>query len=146
MRCYDVRVLLWPFAKDELSASEAAAVRDHSAGCPDCARELAQVQQLVAAAVELPGMDPSIGVLLQTKEEVRLELERQGVWRVAFGPVMTPEEVARYLKVDVAAVYLHLHEMPHFELDGETRFRREAIDEWIAAGEELPRLAPRVVS
>ena len=49
----------------------------------------------------------------------------------ASGPILTMEEVSRYLRVDPATVEAHLNEIPCFELGGRIRFRREAVDEWI---------------
>jgi anti-sigma factor RsiW len=43
MRCDECRDLLNPYSDGELSADEAATVREHLASCDECSRELAQI-------------------------------------------------------------------------------------------------------
>jgi excisionase family DNA binding protein len=52
--------------------------------------------------------------------------------------VMTLEEVAAYLRVHEATVYrlLKKQSIPAFKLGSDWRFNQEAIDKWIAQGEQ----------
>lgn len=146
MNCERANPLLWPFAAAELADAPAAELAHHLEQCDACRRLLDGVRRLMASASALSQDEPARTLLLQTKEAVRLELERQGRVRVDFGPVMTPDDVAKYLKVDAALVYRHLDEIPHFEIDGEIRFLRERVDEWLEANRDCIRALPRAVS
>lgn len=50
--------------------------------------------------------------------------------------IMTLTDVAAYLRVDVATVRRLLHEIPHFTVGGEVRFRRAALTRWVQAQEQ----------
>ena len=136
MTCEECDSLLWAFAAAELDGEKRVSVEQHVSRCPTCQRRLDEVRRLRAAAQDLADASPSLSLCLETKEALRLELEREGRVRAAFGPLMDADELAKYLKVDVALVYRHLDEIPHFELEGQIRFRRQSIDEWIEAKEQ----------
>ncbi len=53
--------------------------------------------------------------------------------------VMTPEEVARTLRVGSAELATEMHTMPFFEFAGRLRIRREALFAWIEARENRSR-------
>ena len=149
MTCEECDSLLWAFAAAELDGEQHACVDQHVSHCPVCRRRLDEVHRLAAAARTLADASPSLSLCLETKEVLRLELEREGRVRAAFGPLMDAEELAKYLKVDVALVYRHLDEIPHFELEGQIRFRRQSIDEWTEAkerGSSVLGFAVRAVS
>ena len=135
MTCEEYGALLWAFLADELDQKQDALVRDHLTHCTSCQHRLEQVRRLAAAARALPDDSQSLSLWLETKEAVRVELERAGRAAAAFGPVMDADDLAKYLKVDVATVYRHLEEIPHFELEGQMRFRRESIDSWLESRE-----------
>lgn len=135
MTCEEYDALLWAFLAGELDQKQDALVRDHLTRCTSCQRRLEQVRSIAAAARTLPDEVPSQSLCLETKEAVRFELEREGRAASALGPMMTADELARYLKVDVALVYRHLDEIPHIELEGQMRFRRESIDRWLESRE-----------
>ena len=136
MTCENCDSQLWAFAAGELDGERHASVGQHVSHCPACQRRLDEVRRLTAAAQALADASPSLSLCLETKEALRLELEREGRIRAAFGPLMDADELAKYLKVDVALVYRHLDEIPHFELEGQIRFRRQSIDEWIETKEQ----------
>jgi len=145
MTCEECDDLLWPLAAGELEDGQMREVTVHVEQCTSCQDRLDEVRRLAAAAKALPHATPSRSLCLQTKEAVRLELERLGRVRHAFGPVMNADDVAKYLKVTVETVYRHLDEIPHFELEGQMRFRRESLDRWIESSERAQTLFGRVV-
>ncbi len=52
--------------------------------------------------------------------------------------IMTVYEVSRYLRVHVSSVYrmLEVNKIPSFKIGGLWRFRKDAIDKWIAQKEK----------
>lgn len=57
------------------------------------------------------------------------------------GPLLTADEVAEILSVQTSWVYQETRagRIPHVKLGRYSRYRREAIEEWIAAAERGPR-------
>jgi excisionase family DNA binding protein len=49
-------------------------------------------------------------------------------------PMMTPTEVAEYLRIHGSTVYrlIRRGEIPSFKVGGDYRFRRDEIDKWLA--------------
>ncbi len=52
--------------------------------------------------------------------------------------VFTVEGLAKYLDTTPKWVYNHVHELPHFKLDGLLRFRKAAIDRMFEEGKAKP--------
>jgi excisionase family DNA binding protein len=52
--------------------------------------------------------------------------------------MMTPEELAEYLKIPANSIYDMLGEIPHLILAGRVRFRRSSIDKWLDSREKNP--------
>jgi len=90
-------------------------------------------EKVAVAARELPVLAMSA----ESELRIRLALDRElaGGSR-DFGPVLTVEELARYLRVPVGDVYEQLEELPAFEFAGEVRFLRASIDNWIREREK----------
>ena len=78
--------------------------------------------------VALP--DPSSELLLRTREAVADVMGASGSTG-ADDAVMTPAEVAAFLRVDVQAVMANLAALPAFEFAGHVRFSRSAMERWI---------------
>ena len=57
---------------------------------------------------------------------------RPGAWP----DVMTPAEVAAYLRVTPEELELELPRMPFFEFAGRLRIRRAALEEWVGGREK----------
>ncbi len=124
---------------DELDGMLAGSARRkllrHLAGCARCSEELARLRRALEALRETSLVEPS-------------EATRAGLARVARGeermPAAVPEvlelrEVAAYLRVALADLEPLLDELPGFEIAGQIRFRREAIDRWIGEQERAYR-------
>ncbi|HOT74715.1 MAG TPA: helix-turn-helix domain-containing protein [Candidatus Wallbacteria bacterium] len=54
----------------------------------------------------------------------------------AAGDIMTPEELAEYLKIPADSIYGMLGEIPHLILAGRVRFRRISVDKWLDSREK----------
>jgi len=59
----------------------------------------------------------------------------------ARGPLLTAQDVAALLAVPTSWIYAEARagRIPHVTLGRYRRFRREAIEEWVAAAERGPR-------
>ena len=90
-------------------------------------------EKIAAAAQELP----VLAMAAESELRIRLALDRElaGGSR-DFGPVLTVEDLARYLRVPVGDIYEQLEELPAFEFAGEVRFLRASIDDWIREREK----------
>ncbi len=72
---------------------------------------------------------------LKIRAAVNAELERAGGRHPR--PIMTIEEAAAYLRVNVTDVEAYLGDIPCFEFAGKLRFRKDAVDSWIQRRERL---------
>jgi excisionase family DNA binding protein len=52
------------------------------------------------------------------------------------GDILTPEELAEYLKIPANSIYDMLNEIPHLILAGRVRFRKNSIDKWLDSREK----------
>ena len=54
--------------------------------------------------------------------------------------IMTPREAATYLDVHVRTIYrlAKKGEIPCRKVGGSWRFKKDALDEWLSCGENLP--------
>ena len=93
-------------------------------------REIAQAETLSQTLDALAVLPMPVGCELRIRAALDAEL---GGARGSepFGPVLTVEELARYLQVTPERIYEQLAELPAFEFAGEVRFLRTSIDEWI---------------
>ena len=110
---------------DELTPDEAAAARAHLAACPACAARFASLAADLTA-LDLPAPDGGHRAL---GAALRLTGARPAPApsTPADAEILTPEEVADYLKVGVENVMNMLHALPHFVFDGQVRIRKEAL-------------------
>jgi excisionase family DNA binding protein len=103
---------------------------DHMASCESCQEELHRVTRLSAAVKALTVTALPADGELRIRSALNAALAGAGPGH-AFGPVLTVEELARYLQVRREQVYEALEELPAFEFAGEVRFLRTSIDDWI---------------
>ena len=93
-------------------------------------KDLAEAEALSRALNRLDVLPMPVECELRIR--AALDAELGGARRSEpFGPVLTVEELARYLQVTPERVYEQLAELPAFEFAGEVRFLRTSIDEWI---------------
>jgi len=108
--------------------------RSHAAGCAACAEELGSLERLRQALSEA-GADALPG---NTRLRVMGALLAAAQAEASPPETMTLPEVAAYLRVSESGVCAVLDRIPHFEVAGEVRFRRESLERWIAREEEQP--------
>lgn len=117
----------------ELTAEEAEKVRALLEKDEEARAVLATMRRIAESAGRMPCPPPAAVATMRTKAAVR---EAIGVGKPkAFGPVLTLDEVAEYLKVERAMVEEMLDELPAFEFGGKVRLRLDSLEAWIRGRE-----------
>jgi anti-sigma factor RsiW len=132
--CDKYRELLPEFLEGALGSDAAADVATHLADCAPCRAELGFVRNLTAAARRLPPPKVSDGVVLRMMEKVRDPSGQPR--RTDFGPVLDVNDLAEYLRMDMAALEPYLADIPCFELGGKLLFRRQTVEAWVQQKEQ----------
>lgn len=128
MNCERCRGLLSEFEADELAERTAAEVRAHLAECQDCAGLLAAMQHLTAMTDDLREEEPSRMLSLRILRAVDDLLAPD----FTDAPeIMTPEQLARFLRVPIEQLEEEMLSLPAFEIGGHLRFRKQVVLEWI---------------
>lgn len=157
MKCKDVQMELVAYLDKELSSMGQRAIEAHLAECADCAQEaeeLSGVTQLTQNCEEITpkanwwtnlqarlesekttDIATEIRYLRNTLHDFSECLEQQNANSSTMNEIMTLDEVANYLRVDVDTVWNMMDELPHFQIGYELRFKKSSIDEWIHAKE-----------
>lgn len=130
--CDRFRELVWA-QTDELEPEEAAALAAHLETCAGCRAEaggVAEVRGALAPAEdeEAPGDE--------VLDRVRARLAATAASSPPAAEVLTPEELAHFLRVPVEEIFENLGDLPAFEFAGRVRFRRSAIEVWLHEQEE----------
>ena len=60
----------------------------------------------------------------------------------AASEIMTPGELAEFLKIPLAGIYDLLSDIPYLTLAGQIRFRRSSVEKWLEVREKNP-VAPK---
>ena len=157
MKCKDVQMELVAYLDEELSTMWQKAIKAHLAECADCAQEAGEIRGVTQITQNFAGITPKenwwtnlqaklesekttdvateMRHLRNTLHDLSERLERSDVNSVLMNEIMTMEEVAEYLRVDVDTVWNMMDELPHFQIGYELRFKKSSIDEWIHAKE-----------
>ena len=120
------------YASDGLPPERAAEVERHVGGCAECRRRLAALRRADARLRAMPRLRPSAGALLRTRRALSEELRPRPA-----PEVMTLEEVAEFLRVELDDLRDVVSQLPAFEVGGRIRVRRENLIEWVARRERV---------
>lgn len=123
----------------ELPASEREPLLAHLAACPACAARRESLDSTLAG-LDLPCPDGGARAL-RTALRVAALPDPAAKPASPADEILTPEEVAEWLKVPAESVGRMLHALPHFVFDGQVRIRKEALLHFI---DGLERGRPRV--
>lgn len=130
--CDRFRELVWA-QTDELEHDEAAALAGHLQDCAACRSEADGVAHVRVALAPSGDEEPPGEEVL---ERVKSRLAMTGASAPPTAEVLTPEELAQFLRVPVEEIYESLGELPAFEIGGRVRFRRVRIEVWIEEQEQ----------
>jgi anti-sigma factor RsiW len=122
MRCH-VEPIQWVLYLDgELTADEASHLEAHRRVCPACRRRLARLQQADQA------------LRLETSRDLPAAALARCFPVRAVSPrpeIMDLPEVAQYLRLSLDDLDQVLDQVPTFEIAGQVRVRRAALNAWI---------------
>jgi len=157
MKCKDVQMELVPYLDGELSTMGQKVIEAHLAECADCAQEAEELRGLTEFTQNFKEITPKaswwanlqaklesektvdigteIRYLRHTLCDLSEHLETREINSATMNEIMTLDEVADYLRIDVDTVWNMLDELPHFQIGYELRFKKSSIDEWIHARE-----------
>jgi anti-sigma factor RsiW len=139
MNCDDFERLKHDWIDGCIAADEARLLKEHTRACPTCADSLNQLEALRrllrASATENASESAKLRALGAV---LRAAADESAMALPLADPraIMTLAEVAALLRVSEAKVRALLHEIPHFIVAGELRFRRESIERWIDREEQ----------
>ena len=136
MNCQDCMDRHSAYLDHELGEPETRDIQTHLGHCEACRNQLRLMEQIADAARDLPRHTPSAACLLKISETIH----RRAVppRRTDFGPVLSFDELAEYLRVDRDIVGQYLDEIPSFEMGGKLLFRKTSVDAWIENKEAGP--------
>lgn len=122
MNCRKVSTFLPFLVYGELNKKERKIVSDHIAVCKRCKKAYAdyqKIQNLLTRWTEQPvGKRLFPDIIEYIKPEI-----------------LTPEELAAYLRVSPDDILTNIETIPHIRLGKSLRFHRETIIQWIREGE-----------
>lgn len=147
MTCDEFQRAMHAYLDRGLAEEAAREVQAHAQACVACGRELRELERLrgwlAQSAVERAPESARDRVRRALHEAVELEAERV---RAQPPAIMTLWEVAEYLRVGEPEARRIAYGIPHFQIAGQLRFRREMVERWIetqerqAAGTSGPAL------
>lgn len=104
---------------------ESAEVKEHMSGCDACQQTFARLCRELSE-IDMPVPD---GGQRAVAEVIRLT-GRQDV-PGGQNDIMTIDEAAAWLKVSYHSLYSMLHQLPHCVIDGNVRFNRRLLEEFL---------------
>jgi anti-sigma factor RsiW len=130
MTCEQPYERLSEYLAGDLGTEDATALERHLTECAECRRRLDALRAATGRLAALPRLEPPYQTADATRRAVAA-LEGAG----PPPEVMTPAEVARFLRVAVDDLEDVLAEVPAFEIAGKLRVRRDKLLAWIAEKE-----------
>ena len=134
MTCNECREQLSEFEAGELSGDAARAVEAHVATCRDCAGLL---QALTETARMTEGLREEWPVRSMSVRILKAADELFGPDLADAPEIMTPEDVARFLRVSAEGLESAMASLPAFDIGGRLRYRKARIIEWIEEQEQM---------
>ena len=142
MKCEQVRERLSEYEAGELAPDIADGIDAHLTQCGACSALLVSLRRVMRAVGDLPDEEPPRSLCVRVLDRVD-EWLAPGLDRAP--EVMTPEELAMYLRIPPQRIEDEMEDLPSFEIGGRIRFRKERVIEWIE-GRESDRRSRLVYS
>ena len=133
MNCNDVRGMLSELEAGELSETISGEVRNHLHSCAECSRLLAALRTASGLVDRLPEEEPSRACSFRIRRAVD---ELLGPEFSQSPEILTPEELARFLRIPDEKLDQEIEAIPGFEIAGELRFRKDRVLQWIEEREK----------
>ena len=126
MTCTIPYAQLAAFSSGDLDREEHRRVEEHLPHCERCRTRLHALTEIDRALPALAAPEPSAGAILAARRHVAEARDT-----TPSDDIMTPDEVAAFLRLPLDALDELLGELPAFEIGGRVRVRREALERWI---------------
>lgn len=127
--------LIISYLYNEAETKEIRWIESHTAECGDCASKIDAMKKTINALNGLKDEEPPI--FLADKIAAGFEHDASNEKSNAF-EIMTPGELAEFLKIPVAGIYDLLSDIPYLTLAGQIRFRRSSVEKWLEIREKNP--------
>jgi hypothetical protein len=151
---------------NEAGADEVSAIEKHITECSDCAHKIKGIRQTIfnidqmddnktpefleekiAGFFDKLSVIEAQGIKIQDKGEL-IEADKGNLnnnfkddnagCALIQNDILTLSELAAYLKLPDESIYDLLDEIPHLQLAGQLRFRRNSIEKWLDSREKKP--------
>jgi anti-sigma factor RsiW len=119
-------------AARDLPEARAQELRAHVAGCRACAGRFAALQLLDAELRRVGRFEAPAGAVLRARRAAAAAIGQR-----TLAEIMTPHEVAEFLRIEHDDVGEVLAEVPAFEVAGKVRVRRDRLLAWIGERERM---------
>ncbi len=136
MNCKEVQDKLSAFLAAELDDQESLSLRSHLETCADCSYCCAQLEKLDEVIDEWKTENTSTEVLSNVLNKIHSNIYGN---TLPADDILTPEDVATFLKLPVATVYEMSQQLPFFYFGEHMRIRRESLLKWIEEEEAQAR-------
>ena len=125
MNCNDMKELLIAYVYDDISQKERLQLDKHLARCQKCRSELQDFEESVLFCACWQDQPVSKNLIQNTFLSTKPE-------------ILTPEDLARYLRIPLEDILKNLEDIPHIKIGRMVRFRRASIQKWLNAIELKP--------
>jgi predicted anti-sigma-YlaC factor YlaD len=133
MTCAECRNLLSACEAGELADPQEKQVQEHVKDCAECARLLSAMRAAMDTLVALEDPPPPQRVTLGV---LNAPPRRSHAEQADAPEIMTPEELAHFLRLLPDDLEEVIGLIPGFEIAGRLRFRKARVLEWIEAREK----------
>jgi len=124
MKCRKIQINISLLLYGELNKKEQKAVSDHIATCKKCQKAYASYQKTMRLLNRWPEQPTGNRIFSQIIEHTKPE-------------ILTPEELAAYLRVSPADILANIETIPHIRIGEFIRFHRATIIQWLMKSRQL---------
>lgn len=134
------------YVYNEIDSESLSKIENHLQNCDKCKSirdELLETMDLFndfdqESGFEIPpmGIEKRISNELKESKIKKSDQTPELVTPGLIKEIMTPCDLAQYLRVPIDNVYELLSELPHFNFAGSIRFRKSSIDRWLEISEK----------
>ena len=136
MNCSEVSTLISAFLAGDLTKEETLAVDEHLKECPQCQELSEQYGQLDLLVEKWSKSEMSPSLIESTLHSIQQRIYGNDLPK---DEILTPEEVAAFLKIPTRTVYEMTNVLPFIHLGDHLRIRRESLLAWIEEEESRSR-------
>lgn len=136
MNCNEVAKLISAFLAGELNKEEAQAINEHLKACLSCQELNEQYGQLDTLVDEWTSRETPPALIDNTLQSIQHRIYGSELPK---DEILTPEEVASFLKIPTKTVYEMTNVLPFIHFGDHLRIRRESLLAWIEEEESRSR-------